>query len=123
MLMLRVVFGGYMLAGHGWRKMAKFSEIAPDFYNFLGMGSGFSLALAVFAEVICAALLVAGLATRLAAIPLMITMAVAFFLVHADDPVLDREVAMLYLVVYAVIYLIGPGRFSLDQLIFGIRKR
>ncbi|MDX1408063.1 MAG: DoxX family protein, partial [Saprospiraceae bacterium] len=72
---------------------------------------------------ICAALLVAGLATRLAAIPLMITMAVAFFLVHADDPVLDREVAMLYLVVYAVIYLIGPGRFSLDQLIFGIRKR
>lgn len=122
MLLLRLVFGGFMIAGHGWRKMVRFSDIAPDFYNFLGLGGGVSLGLTVFAEVACAALLIAGLTTRLAAIPLIITMAVAFFLVHSDDPVLDREMAMLYLVVYVVIYLIGPGRFSIDQLIFGARK-
>lgn len=122
MLGLRVVFGFFMLAGHGWRKMAGFSDIAPDFYNFLGLGGPLSLGLTVFAEVGCAGLVIAGLATRLATIPLIIAMSVAFFLVHGNDPLWDREMAMLYLVVFVTICAIGPGRFSFDQHLFGQRK-
>lgn len=119
MLILRVVFGFFMIGGHGWRKMMRFSDIAPDFYNLFGIGGPASLTLAVFAEVICAALVIIGLGTRLAVVPLIITMLVAILLVKSGDPIWDRETALLYLSVFVVILWMGPGRYSFDKVIFG----
>ncbi|MFC0344613.1 DoxX family protein [Epilithonimonas hispanica] len=45
-----------------------------EFINFLGLGSAISLVLVVFAELLCSVFIIFGFITRLAAIPLMITM-------------------------------------------------
>ncbi len=118
-LLLRLYFGGAMLMAHGWGKLTNFADKKDVFPDPLGVGSTVSLTLAVSAEVGAALLVVAGLLTRLATIPLMATMAVAFFLVHGGDPFRKRELALVYLVGYLVILLLGPGKFSLDHLIFG----
>ena len=115
LLFLRVLSGGMMLLGHGWAKLAGFAEIAPKFPDPLGLGSTtFSLALAVFAEVFCAAAVMVGIATRLAAIPLVVTMLVAAFVVHSDDPWAKKELALLYVAPFLTLVFTGPGKFSFD---------
>lgn len=121
LLVMRLVFGLFMLIGHGWGKLMNFSAISERFMDFMGLGSTVSLALAVFAEVVCAFLVSIGLLTRAALIPLIITMAVAAFIAHGNDPFFappreaSKEMALLFLSGYLAIFLAGPGRFSLDQ--------
>jgi putative oxidoreductase len=116
LLLLRLVAGGVMLVSHGWGKLQHYFDPAFDMSQFpdpIGLGGAFSHHLATGAEVICAALLVLGVLTRLSAIPLAITMAVAFFVVHADDPFQVKELAFVYLVMYLVLACTGGGRFAL----------
>jgi len=116
LLLLRVSFGGLMLQGHGWGKLMKLINENPvTFADPLGIGATASLALAVFAEVLCAMLLVLGLFTRLVSIPLIITMLVAVFVVHMGDPFPKMEKGLLYLIPYVCLLIAGPGRYSLDR--------
>ena len=88
------------------------------FGNPIGLGSELSLFMAVFAEVFCSVLLILGLGTRFAVIPLIITMLVAVFIVHAGDPFGSMEKAVLYLLVYISLLAGGSGKYSLDEKLF-----
>jgi len=122
LLILRVAIGIFMLT-HGMGKFYKlFGDEPIAFADPIGIGVTASLVLAVFAEVFCSVFLIFGLGTRLAAIPLIITMFVAGFIVHAGDEFRVKEMAFLYLVVYIAIALKGAGKFSLDALIFNKMK-
>jgi len=81
------------------------------------MSPELSLALTVFAQVICSGLLLFGLGTRLAAFILAINMLVAVVVAHKADPFEKAEPALHFLLVYIVLLLTGAGRFSLDKLI------
>ncbi len=121
-LLLRIAFCGLMVYNHGLMKMAIFSESPESFPDPLGIGGKMSYYLVVFAESVCSVLVLLGLFTRFALIPLIITMLVATLTVNWDNPLTDKELPLLYLTVYAAIFLLGPGRFSLDKLWFE-RKR
>ena len=118
LLFARVVAAGSMLGLHGWKKWEKFGELKETFSDPLNVGSATSLVLTIGAEVGCAALVVVGLFTRLASVPLVFTMAVAAFWVHAGDPWAKRESALIYLAVFSVFLATGPGRFSVDAALF-----
>lgn len=120
LLILRIGIGSFMLFAHGWGKLAGFAELADKFPDPIGLGSTLSLALAVFAEVVCSLLIIFGLGTRLASVPFLVTMLVAAFVVHADDPWGKKEFALLYAIPALSLVFTGGGRFSLDHL---IRKR
>lgn len=116
-LLMRLVTGSFMLT-HGWGKLMSMMAGAPyKFADPLGMGVTPSLLLAVFAEVGCAVLIIVGLATRLATIPIMITMLVAAFIIMGNSPFNLKELSLLYFTLLVVILVIGPGRYSLDRLI------
>ena len=117
MLFLRVVFGLLILIKHGYDKLIKFSTLQYQFYNFLHLGSKTSLILSMIAEVLCALFIVLGLFTRLAAIPLIITMLVAIYGFNAAKPLIDSEVALMYLGVFVTLLFCGPGRISIDGMI------
>lgn len=115
LLLLRLIFGGLMIANHGWGKLMKFFADEPlKFGDPLGIGVPASLGLATFAEVGCAVLVILGLFTRWAVIPLIITMFVAAFVVKFEEGLKSMEMAMLYLAVFAAIGLAGPGWYSVD---------
>lgn len=121
LLLLRVTFGCFMLV-HGWQKLSGFSEMADKFPDPIGMGSQLSLIMAIGAEFGCSLLLIAGLGTRLAAVPLAFTMIVALFVVHGADPWKTKELAACYLAVYATLILTGPGRLSVDHFLWNRQK-
>ncbi|MCB0322772.1 MAG: DoxX family protein [Bdellovibrionales bacterium] len=123
LLVLRVGTGLLMLAGHGFGKLISFSEASATFPDPLGVGPVVSMALAIGAEFFCSLLIVVGLFTRFAAVPLLITMLVAALVVHADDPWQRKELAVVYLVPFVCLLLSGAGRFSLDAAMLRRLKR
>ena len=116
LLAARVVFG-LLLMSHGIAKLQNFEALSATFPDPLGVGSRVSLVLAVFGEVVCAAGCVAGLFYRLALIPMVFTMGMAFFVIHGNDPFAAKELAFIYLVVFVLMYITGPGKFSIDHVI------
>jgi putative oxidoreductase len=104
---------------HGYAKLINFAEYQKDFLNLLGMGTNVSLGLAIFAELGCSVLLVLGLFTRLALIPLIVTALVIVFMAHGGDITGDGGHGFLYLAVYVSLLITGPGQYSLDQRLFG----
>ena len=115
LLILRVGVSAPM-AYHGFGKLTTFAELSGKFPDPLGVGTTASLALAVFAEFFCSIAVALGLFTRLAVIPLIITMLVAAFVINADAPWADKELAVLYLAPFAAILFTGSGWISFDKL-------
>lgn len=122
LLILRVALGFSMLLLHGRGKLLSFSSMAEKFAIIPGVPGNVNLGLAVFAEVVCSALLIAGLFTRFAALMLAITMGIAFFFVHksalvdvAASGVKSGELAMVYLIAYITLLFTGAGKFSVDR--------
>lgn len=115
LLLLRITFGGLMILNHGWGKLMRFFQDGPlEFANPIGLGVPVSLALTVFAEVFCAALVIVGLFTRWAVVPLVITMLVVVFIVNFGEPLKTQEMPLLYLIAFAALGFAGPGWYSLD---------
>lgn len=122
LLVLRIVFCGLLMYNHAFVKVTLFSESPDSFPDPMGIGASLSYYIVVFAESICAGLVLIGLLTRLALLPLLTTMSVAVLNVHWSNPWSDKELPLLYLGVYVALFLMGPGRFSIDAFLFGRRQ-
>lgn len=118
-LLIRLAAGGMILT-HGIPKIGRlFGEGPVKFADPFGLGPEISLSLAIIAEVICAVLVMIGFKTRIATIPLMITMLTAAFYAHWSDPFGKKELPLLFFLVFLAILIMGPGKYALDS----IRKR
>jgi putative oxidoreductase len=131
LLVLRVGVGLFMLS-HGWGKAEMlFGGNADSFGDPIGLGATFSLLLATLAEFGCSILVILGIATRFAAIPLAFTMGVAAFAVHTNDPwtmagaaelmktgeaksMASKEPALLFFFPFVALIFLGGGKFAID---------
>jgi putative oxidoreductase len=120
LLTLRFWLGATMLINHGTGKLLAYETMASSFPDPLGVGHITSYSLVVAAEFLASILLIAGIVTRFAALMLTVNMSVAFFLVHKAALTGEHsgEVAFVYLAGFATLLLAGPGRISLDKVIF-----
>ncbi|OIQ18999.1 MAG: hypothetical protein BM556_06865 [Bacteriovorax sp. MedPE-SWde] len=114
-LVLRIGVGLMMIFPHGWGKLVGFGSRMSTFPDPLGIGSTASLTGTVFTEVFCQVLIILGIKTRLASIPVIFTMIVAAFMVHGQDPWKVKEKAVLYGLVYVVLFITNGGKFSVKN--------
>ncbi len=117
LLILRLTVAILMIP-HGYNKMAHFAEKQEKFMSFMGLSGEISLAMVIGAELFCSILLALGLLTRLTLIPLIITMIVAVFVSHKGEIFGDGQEAFLYMITYIVLMIAGPGKMSIDSLLF-----
>ena len=111
------VGAGILMVHHGYDKLVKFHEYAPNFMHFLGLSGSVSLALVIFSEFFCAIFVMLGLFTRFACIFLMISTFVAVSDAHKYDILGKGEHASLFFIIYFTILIIGPGKISVDGMI------
>jgi len=107
---------------HGIPKISRLMADEVKFADPFGLGPTVSLALATFAEVICAILVMIGFKIRLATIPLMVTMLTAAFYAHWDDPFGRKELPLLFFLTFLGLLVFGGGKFSIDGFLAN-RKR
>ncbi len=114
-LALRVFFG-VLFFTHGLDKMINFNTLSETYPSVLGFGSYMTLMVSIFCEFACSLFLIAGLMERVVLLPMIASMAVAFFDIH-DGMFPEGELSLIYLILFVVLLLTGPGRYSIDYLI------
>ncbi len=115
---------GLLFMATGWGKVHNLAKVT-SFFQDLGIPApGFNAVLVGYSELVCGSLLVAGLAARLATIPLVVSMIVAILTARraAIHGVLDLVGLdeFTYLCVLLMIAILGAGLVSVDAVI--VRK-
>jgi len=121
LFLLRAFAGFILLYGHGFEKIQTlFSGQEIQFLDPIGIGAKTSFFMAFFAEVIAAVLLIIGLFSRWAALVLIFNFLVIlyFHISIANDGFQILELRYFYFFTYLSIFLLGPGRWSIDYLLF-----
>jgi len=120
LLLVRLYWGwGFFVAGKG--KLMNLGATADTFEMWEIPMPGISALMAGVTETLLGLTLMAGLVSRVSAIPLIAVMVVAYLTAHADDITsLNTFVAappFTYLFACLIVLLFGPGKLSLDHLI------
>lgn len=116
LLAMRFFFGVLFLM-HGYEKLVNFEALTTMFPDPFGIGVDTSLILVIFAEFFCAIALIVGFLFRLILLPMIFTMGVAFFYAHGGS-IAAGELALIYFGVFVMMLITGPGRYSMDSLIY-----
>lgn len=112
---------GVLFVSTGWGKVHDLGSVAAYFAQLGIPAPAFEAALVGWSELVCGALLLVGLLSRLATIPLIVTMIVA--LATARSPHvhgltdLFRQIELTYLLLLVFVALFGPGWLSIDAAI------
>lgn len=115
LLILRLFVGAMMLT-HGIAKIQNFTALRDGFPDPVGWGVGLSLVMIILVEVGGSLMVLAGLLTRFAVIPLIFAMIMAMT-TYPEMSLGSIELPLLYLGMYVVIFTAGPGKCSVDYLI------
>ncbi|MFJ2539065.1 MULTISPECIES: DoxX family protein [unclassified Pseudomonas] len=122
LLFLRVSGGLFLLWVHGLPKLLDFTAQLQLIEDPFHLGAHLTLILAIFAEVLCPLLIVAGVLARLACLPILFVLLVALLVVHPQWSVAQGQFGWLLLIVFATVFIAGPGRLALNVRLPGVLR-
>ncbi|TDV53374.1 putative oxidoreductase [Pseudomonas helmanticensis] len=122
LLFLRVSGGLFLLWVHGLPKLLDFTAQLQLIEDPFHLGSHLTLILAIFAEVVCPLLIVAGLLARLACVPILFVLLVALLVVHPQWSVAEGQFGWLLLILFTTVLIAGPGRLAISVRLPGVLR-
>ncbi|MGX9379928.1 DoxX family protein [Pseudomonas sp. JQ36] len=122
LLFLRVSGGLFLLWVHGLPKLLDFNVQLQQIEDPFHLGAHLTLCLAIFAEVLCPLLIVAGVLARLACLPILFVLLVALLVVHPQWSVAEGQFGWLLLILFATVFIAGPGRLALNVRLPGVLR-
>lgn len=122
LLFLRVSGGLFLLWVHGLPKLLDFTAQLQLIEDPFHLGSHLTLILAIFAEVLCPLLIVAGLLARLACVPILFVLLVALLIVHPQWSVAEGQFGWLLLILFTTVLIAGPGRLAISVRLPGVLR-
>ena len=122
LLFLRVSGGLFLLWVHGLPKLLDFNAQLQLIEDPFHLGAHLTLCLAIFAEVLCPLLIVGGVLARLACLPILFVLLVALLVVHPQWSVAEGQFGWLLLILFATVFIAGPGRLALNVRLPGVLR-
>ena len=122
LLFLRVSGGLFLLCVHGMPKLLDYTAQLQLIEDPFHLGAHLTLILAIFAEVLCPLLVVAGVLARLACLPILFVLLVALLLVHPQWTVAEGQFGWLLLILFTTVFIAGPGRLALNTRLPGVLR-
>jgi putative oxidoreductase len=115
LLFLRVTASVLVLLVHGLPKALHYTSQLDAIEDPLHFGKTLTLGFAIFAEVVCPLLMIAGIATRFAALPIVLVCVIALGLVHREWTVDQGQFAWMLLILFGTIAIGGAGRYRIAR--------
>ncbi|WNW12910.1 DoxX family protein [Pseudomonas sp. DTU_2021_1001937_2_SI_NGA_ILE_001] len=109
LLFMRVSAALLMFSAHGLPKLLNWSAELQRIEDPLGLGPHVTLLAALFAQVLCPALIALGIACRLACLPILFLLLVALLLVHPDWTLEQSQFGWLFVILFGGLLITGPG--------------
>lgn len=122
LLFLRVTGGLFLLWVHGLPKLLDFTAQLQLIEDPFHLGAHLTLILAIFAEVVCPLLIVAGVLARLACLPILFVLLVALLIVHPQWSVAEGQFGWLLLILFTTVFIAGPGRLAISVRLPGVLR-
>jgi len=122
LLFLRISGGLFLLWVHGLPKLLNYSEELLRIEDPFHLGANVTLCLAIFAEVVCPLLIIAGVFVRLACLPILFVLWVALLLVHPQWSLAEGQFGWLLLILFTTVLIAGPGRLALTVRLPGVLR-
>ena len=111
---LRVSGGLFLLWVHGLPKLLNYNAQLQVIEDPFHLGANVTLMLAIFAEVLCPLLIIAGVLVRLACLPILAVLLIALLVVHAQWSLDEGQFGWLLLILFTSLLIAGPGRLALN---------
>ncbi|MGY2284324.1 DoxX family protein [Pseudomonas gingeri] len=118
-LFLRVSAGLFLLWVHGLPKLLHYSSELQNIEDPFHLGADLTLGLAIFAEVFCPLMIIAGVLVRLACLPILCVLWVALLIVHPQWTIAEGQFGWLLLILFTSLLIAGPGRLALGERLAG----
>ncbi|OPB02035.1 DoxX family protein [Pseudomonas synxantha] len=115
LLFLRVSGAVFLLCVHGLPKLLNYGEQLKLIEDPFHLGGQVTLLLAIFAEVLCSLLIIAGVLVRLACVPILAVLVIALLVVHPEWTLWEGQFGWLLLIIFTSILIAGPGRLVVVQ--------
>lgn len=115
LLFLRFSGALFLLWVHGLPKLLNYSEQLKLIEDPFHLGASVTLLLAIFAEVLCPLLIMAGVLVRLACLPILCVLLIALGVVHPEWTLFEAQFGWLLLIIFTALLISGPGRLVLTQ--------
>ena len=115
LLFLRGSGALFLLWVHGLPKLVNYSEQLKLIEDPFHLGAHVTLLLAIFAEVLCPLLIIAGVLVRLACLPILAVLLIAMLVVHPEWTLLEGQFGWLLLIIFTSVLIAGPGRLVVSQ--------
>ncbi|ROM33610.1 LysR family transcriptional regulator [Pseudomonas poae] len=115
LLFLRASGALFLLWVHGLPKVLNYGAQLKLIEDPFHLGANVTLLLAIFAEVLCPLLILAGVLTRLACLPILAVLLIAMLVVHPEWTLFEGQFGWLLLIIFTSVLISGPGRFTVAQ--------
>lgn len=115
LLFLRISGALFLLWVHGLPKLLNYNEQLKLIEDPFHLGATITLLLAIFAEVLCPLLIIAGVLVRLACLPILAVLLIALWMVHPEWTLFEGQFGWLLLIIFTTLLISGPGRLVLGQ--------
>ncbi len=116
-LLLRLIFGGLFFY-HGYDSLVHYKLYLSYSKDIIGLPASVAFNLVVFTQFFCGLFITIGFLTRIMVLPIAFAMSVAVLVAHAKDTFQVKELALLYLLLSTVVFVLGSGKYSVDHLLF-----
>lgn len=117
-LVFRVAISLELIIVHGLKKIGAGGnelEIVP---NPFGLDPSLNQFLAASSDLVFPLLIILGVGTRLATIPILVVTLTGYFIMHAGESLAEKDISFIYSMSFFLIAIIGAGKFSFDYAIF-----